>query len=210
MNDLIKIMIFERNTLLKGWVISTLLVLPFTFLPTIIKYGLSLEAMRFRLPDSILYSIGFALIVVIASVIHNYNNWVDRKRLFDKPAFKELKFYRRLDGVGSIVRELETFLLGKIETYYFRINLIETELRTNKIEIVPLIETRGHKELENKLKDNFGFRHYWFFGKEMRLSEKQMNDKNFLKNILIQLELDLKKMNVKPLEIDEFELENEH
>ena len=71
MNDLIKIVVFERFALLKGWTISTLLILPFTFLPTIIKYGFSLEALKFRLPDSILYSSGFALIVVIAAVINN-------------------------------------------------------------------------------------------------------------------------------------------
>ena len=209
MNDLIKIVVYERNSLLKGWVISTLLVLPFTFLPTVIKYGLSIEAIRFRLSDSILYSLGFSLIVVVAAVIHNYNNLVDRKRLFDKQTFKELDFYGRLDGVGSIVRELETFLLGKIGNYYFRINLIEPELNTNKIEIVPLIETKSNKELEKKLKDEFGFRNHWFFGKEIKLLDEQINDKSFLKNVLNQLALDLKNMGAKPLEIDEFELENE-
>lgn len=209
MNDLIKIVVYERNTLLKGWVISTLLVLPFTFLPTVIKYGLSIEAISFRLSDSITYSLGFSLIVVIAAVIHNYNNLVDRKRLFDKPTFKELDFYGRLDGVGSIVRELETFLLGKIGAYYFRINLIEPELNTNKIEIVPLIDIKTNKDLETKLKDDFGFRHNWFFGKEMRLLDEQVNDKSFLKNVLNQLASELKNMDAKPLEIDEFELENE-
>jgi len=209
MNDLIKIVVYERNTLLKGWVISALLVLPFTFLPTVIKYGLSFEAIRIRLSDSITYSLVFSLIVVIAAVIHNYNNLVDRKRLFDKPTFKELDFYGRLDGVGSIVRELETFLLGKIGAYYFRINLIEPELNTNKIEIVPLIDIKTNKDLETKLKDEFGFRHKWFFGKEIRLLDEQINDKGFLKNVLNQLASELKNMDAKPLEFDEFELENE-
>ena len=208
MNDLIKIIVFERNSLLKGWVISTLLVLPFTFLPTLIKYDVSFEAIKFRLPNSILYSLGFALVVVVAAVIHNYNNLVDRKRLFDKPTFKELDFYGRLDGIGSIVRELETFLLGIIGDYYFRINLIEPELGANKIEIIPLIETNGDKELLKILKDK-GFRRNWFFGKEMELSEKQLNNKNYLKEILKELELDLKNLNAKPLNVDELELENE-
>ncbi len=209
MNDLIRIVVFERNTLLKGWVISTLLVFPFTFLPTVIKYGLSIEVIRYRLSDSILYSLGFSLIVVVAAVIHNYNNLVDRKRFFDKPTFKALDFYGGLDGVGSIVRELETFLLGKIGNYYFRINLIEPELNTKKIEIVPLIDIKANKDLETKLKDDFGFRYNWFFGKEMKLSDEQMNDKFFLKDILNQLEKELKSMEAKPIEIDEFELENE-
>lgn len=208
MNDLIKIIVFERNMLLKAWVISTLLVLPFTFLPTLIEYGISLEAIKFRLSDSILYSLGFAFILIVAAVIHNYNNLVDRKRLFDKPTFKELDFYGRLDGVGSIVRELETFLLGKIGDYYFRINLLEPELNTNKIEIVPLIETKENEELLRIL-SNKGFKQNCFFGKEMKLSEEQLNDRNYLKDILKKLELDLRNLDAKPLSIDELELENE-
>ncbi len=209
MNDLIKIVVFERFALLKGWTISTLLILPFTFLPTIIKYGFSLEALKFRLPDSILYSSGFALIVVIAAVINNYNNLVDRKRLFDKPTFKELDFYGRIDGVGSIIKDLETFLLGKIGNYYFRINLVEPESNTNRIEIIPLIDTKEDKELMRILKNKFGFRQYWFFGKEIKLSEEQLNDKKYLKGILRELELNLNKLNAKPLQVNEFNLENE-
>ena len=208
MNDFIKIIVYERKTLLKGWVISTLLVLPFTFLPTLIEHGFSKEAIKYRISDSILYSLGFSLIVVIAAIIHNYNNLVDRKNIFDKPAFKELEFYGRLDGVGSITSELETFLLGKIGEYYFRLNLIEPESGSTTIEIVPLIKINKDDEIIKELKTKFGFKQHWFFGKKMKLSEEQLNDKFSIKEVLKNIEENLRNLNVKPLEIDEYELEN--
>lgn len=208
MNDLVKIIIFERNTLLKGWLISTLLVLPFTFLPTVLEHGFSLEVIKFRMSDSILYSLGFSLIVVITAVIQNYNNLVDRKRLFDRPTLKKLDFYGRVGGVGSIISELETFLLGKIGNYYFRIHLIQPELNTNKIEIVPLIDLKNRTELKKKLEEEFSFNENRDLVKQLKLSEEQLNDKDYLKNILLELGLFLNELNIKPLTIDEHDLEN--
>ena len=66
-----------------------------------------------------------------------------------------------------------------------------------------------NKDLETKLKDEFGFRHKWFFGKEMRLLDEEINDKSFLNNVLNQLASELKNMDAKPLELDEIELGNE-
>lgn len=116
MRNIINIINIERQSLLKGLAISFLLTLPFTFLPTIIKHRLSIRTIAERFNDSILYSFGFSLIVVIAAIIHNYNGLVDRKWYFDKHAFKDLEFYGRIDGVNSVVHDLETVLLGKLIT----------------------------------------------------------------------------------------------
>lgn len=90
MRDLVTIIIAERKTLLKGLIISFLLTFPFTFLPALIRSGFSISTILGRLNDSILYSLGFSLIVVIAAIIHNYKGLVDRRWYFDKPAFKKI------------------------------------------------------------------------------------------------------------------------
>ena len=158
MKDLLAIIITERQTLFRGLTISFLLILPFTFLPTIISSGWTIQPIIERIPDSTLYSFGFSFIVVVASVFQNYNNLVDRKKLFDRPAFKKLDFYGRLDGVGSIVSELETFLLGKVDNYYFRLNIIDPDLKKFKVEIIPLIDFTENEELKEKLKKEYNFR----------------------------------------------------
>ena len=71
MNHLYVLIISQKNTLIKGWFISTLIVLPFTFIPTWIEFGFSLEETLYRVSHSILYSLGFSLFVVIVSVVHN-------------------------------------------------------------------------------------------------------------------------------------------
>jgi len=68
-------------------------------LPTIIGNGWTFQPIIQRIPDSTLYALGFSFIVLVASVLHNYNNLVDRKGIFDKPAFIILDFYGRLDGL---------------------------------------------------------------------------------------------------------------
>ena len=209
MNDFIRILIFERKTLLKGWVISTLVVFPFTFLPVITQHGFTFDAIRNRFSESVLYSLGFAMVIVIAAVIHNYNHLVDRKRIFDMHTFTALNFLGRIDGSGSLVKELETFLLGKIGEYYFRINIIEPESKTIIVQIVPLIETEENSLLEKQLKLELGFKNNWFFGKEIELSEEQLHNPKFLKGVLFKLEKDLRRLGVQPLDVSESELNEE-
>jgi hypothetical protein len=118
MRDLLTIIVAERTTLIKGLTISFLLIFPFTFIPAIIRNGFSISTILGRLNESILYAFGFALIVVLAAILKNYNGLVDRKWYFDKPAFRELDFYGRIGGIESVVYDLETFLLGKIDVFF--------------------------------------------------------------------------------------------
>ena len=207
MDDFLKILIYEKNTLTKAWLISTLLILPFTFIPTLAAYGFSWEAIKFRIPYAILYSIGFALLVIIAALIHNYKNIVDRKKFFEKAAFKALDFHGRIDGVGSIVREMETFLIGKFEHYYFRLNLVNTVSQNKVLEIVPLIKIKTDRDLVYFLKSQHGFKEHYFFGKEIVMSDSDLNNKDSIKKILLDLEQVLKSQDAKPLALEGREFE---
>lgn len=208
MRNIINIINIERQSLLKGLAISFLLTLPFAFLPTIIKHGLSIRTIAERFNDSILYSFGFSLIVVIAAIIHNYNGLVDRKWYFDKPAFKDLEFYGRIDGVNSVVHDLETVLLGKIDNYFFRLNLVGIDRANPYLEIVPLIDlTEKEKEID-ELKLEYNFQKNFFFGMRIKLSEIDLADSKAVRIILIKLAKKFNELNFESLELDENELEN--
>ena len=207
MRDLLIIIIAERKSLLKGLTISFLLTLPFTFLPAIIRSGFSISTILGRLNDSILYSLGFSLIVVIAAVIHNYNGLVDKKWYFDRPAFKDLDFYGRIDGVGSVVYDLETVLLGKIEDYFFRLNLIDTDKKKPTLEIVPLIDLTDKEQEIEKLKTSDKFQTDFFFGKRIELNEIDLETPNSIRDILKDLAIRLKDLKFKSLDVDEEKLE---
>ena len=207
MKDLLAIIITERQTLFRGLTISFLLILPFTFLPTIISSGWTIQPIIERIPDSTLYSFGFSFIVVVASVFQNYNNLVDRKKLFDRPAFKKLDFYGRLDGVGSIVSELETFLLGKVDNYYFRLNIIDPDLKKFKVEIIPLIDFTENEELKEKLKKEYNFREDLLVGQIINLTENDLENENLLWDKLIYLDKILMELGAIKFDVDEHELE---
>jgi hypothetical protein len=207
MKDLLAIIITERQTLFRGLTISFLLILPFTFLPTIISSGWTIQPIIERIPDSTLYSFGFSFIVVVASVFQNYNNLVDRKKLFDRPAFKKLDFYGRLDGVGSIVSELETFLLGKVDNYYFRLNIIDPDLKKFKVEIIPLIDFTENEELKEKLKKEYNFREDLLVGQIINLTENDLENENLLWDKLLYLDKILMELGAIKFDVDEHELE---
>ena len=205
MRDLLTIIIVEKNTLLRGLTVSFLLILPFTFIPNILKYGLTIETIARRFNHSVLYSLGFALIAVIVAILQNYNGLVHRKWYFDQPAFKSLDFYGRVNGVGSILHDLETILLGEIGEYLFRLNLIDTDKKKPKVEIVPLIELNAKEEQIRTLVKDYGFRKELFFGKTIPLNEIDLESNHSIKTILLNLADILKKLEFKPLDLgDEF------
>lgn len=208
MKDLLIIIDIEKQTILRGLTISFILVFPFTFLPTIINYGWTLQPILQRIPDSTLYAFGISLFVVIAAILQNYNSLVDRKRIFDRPAFKKLDFYGRLDGLGSMVRELETFLLGKIDKYYFRINIIDPGLKKFKVEIIPLVDFTDNEELKEILKKEYNFRGDLFVGQLICLTEQELENENFLLDRLLDLDKTLAELGAVALYINKNELDD--
>lgn len=119
------------------------------------------------------------------------------------PAFTKLDFYGRLDKLGSIIHESETFLLGKIGLFYFRLNLIEPNQKPIKVEIVPLIEIKENTELKTKLEKHFGFRHNVFFGQVIIVTQSDLQNKDFLLDKLLKLEATLRHLEAKQLDVDE-------
>lgn len=208
MKDLLIIVVEERKTLLRGLLFSFVVILPFTFIPTLIEHGWVKEFLINRLYPSVGYALGFAALIVIAAVVQNYNNLRRRKRLFDRPAFTALNFYGRLDGVGSIVRELETFLLGEVGGYYYRLNLVDVDKPEHGLEIVPFIDLRGDMKMEKILIRALGFRRVYFFGLVVPLNEQVLNDRSFISAKLEELSSKFHELNVKPLEFAEADLDD--
>lgn len=208
MKDLLIIVVEERKTLLRGLLFSFAAILPFTFIPTLIEHGWVKEFLIARLYPSTGYALGFAALIVIAAVVQNYNNLRRRKKLFDKPAFTALNFYGRLDGLGSIVRELETFLLGEVGGYYYRLNLVDVDKPEQGLEIVPFIDLEGDRKMEKTLVRAFGFRRVFFFGLMVPLNEQVLNDRSFIRNTLEELSSKFQELNVKPLELTEADLDD--
>src|SRR5690606_36451701 len=116
-------------------------------------------------------------------------------------ALKKLDFYGRLDGIGSIVSELETFLLGKIDKYYYRLNIIDPDLKKFKIEIIPLIDFTNNEELKEKLTKDYDFREDLFVGQLLNLTEQDLEDENLLRDRLLNLDKILAELGAAELNI---------
>lgn len=209
MQDLLLIIRNERRSLFRGYVICFLLIFPFTFLPPVLRKGFNLSTILERLNESTLYTLGFALLIVIAAVIHNYNSLVEKKWLFEKPAFKCLDFYGRLDGIGSISRELETFLLGEINGYYFRLGLLEPESDKPQLEIIPLIYLTDKEAEVKMLRKEHGFRQRLFFGKRIPLKKLDLEDSDSIRSVLQKYAVIFKELNLDPMEVDKERLEED-
>lgn len=209
MKDLLTILTHERKTLLKALVIAFLVCFPFTFIPPLLSNGLSLATIIERFNTSSLYALGFALLVVFAAVIHNYNTLVDKKWIFDTPAFKNLEFYGRLDGIGSITRELETFLLGEIGGYFFRLGLHEPENKNPKLEIIPLLDLKEKEAEIKRLKKEHKFQRNHFFGKTLHLNNIDLEDPDSIRTVLEKYADIFRELGLKPLKFDHTKLEED-
>ena len=182
--DLLFIIVGERRAILGGLVTAFFLVLPFTFIPAIVRHGLSIDVIMAHASVSVLYTVGFALLVVVIAVIYNYEGVADRKWYFNRPAFRRLDLRRRVDGVDSVVCDLQIFLLGQIQGYHFRLVLVDTDPNNPRLEIIPAVELTG-KELEIKiLKADYGFIQRLFLTKIIPLNEIDLGDKDSIHAML--------------------------
>lgn len=199
--NVLNILSYEGKTLLKGCFFAFLVVFPFTFIPSLIKHGFALDALKARLPDAALYALGFAIIVVLASLIQNYNTLIAKEKIFKKPAFKALEFQGRVNGLGSLSYELQTLLLGKLENYYFALSIPNPEEKQHTVEFIPLIETDRNKELVENLIVNHGFSKNQYLSVLIPFSEEEFNDKEAIENVILGLDNTLTLLNTKPKSI---------
>jgi hypothetical protein len=204
MVDLLKIAMLERQTLTRGLLVSFLLSLPFFFIPTLFKHGFIAHALLDRTPVAALYAFLFSLFILMMALVQNYQSLRIRKFLFDKPAFTSLDFYGRVDGVGSIAREVETFLIGKIGSHYFRLNLVDPEESPFKVEIVPFISPDDQQRKILVSQHSFGQRR--FFGVEVDATEDTLDDQFFLSTKLEEMDRLLSAKMVASLVVHESDL----
>ena len=125
---MLKIILLEKRTLLKGWLISLVVVFPFTFIPIFFNSETGLSKYVNRIPESLLYSAIFALLVVAAAVYHNYERLRIRIRIFNTQSFRALNGKWIKEGLGSISHDLSVSLLvHHIEMPYLLTIIIDEE-----------------------------------------------------------------------------------
>ncbi len=118
-----QLLLMEKRTLFKGFLICLIVVFPFTFLPLIGGEEAFWESFVQRLPLSILYSFVGATFICLAALYHNYERQSIKLRMFAKPAFKALGFDYVPTGTGSLVDDLGFYLLGSHNEFRYIIDM---------------------------------------------------------------------------------------
>ena len=187
---------------MRGFFVVFLLVLPFTFIPAIFRYGFSLQVIGQRMQESMLYSALFAAGVIVVSLLNNYEKLQQKKRLYDFPAFTELDFEGAVEGYNSIIKELSTYLIGKVGNYFFRVDIINPDQKNLKVEIAPMIYIGQNHDLLEKLLHELNLKENLYLARVLRLSQEQLFEPDIVRNELIKLSDELNCMGVTPLEVD--------
>ncbi|WP_137092453.1 hypothetical protein [Mangrovivirga cuniculi] len=182
----------EYKTLIRGFILVTLIIFPFTFLPVIFKDGDLFNMLIQRIPSSLLYSVLFSLFLVSAAVAHNWSNLRARLKYFSTPAFSQLGFEFQLEGQGSLVQDLSPSLSGEYQNMHFKVD-IHFDLdddKKNKILIIPIVpfqqdvrETFVFQRLKKEFKiiENGNI-----LAVTLPLDERKLNDPYFLsKNLTL-------------------------
>lgn len=171
-------------------------------------HGWVLAPVLQRIPKAILYAGLFGLAIIIAGVIQNYQSLAARKRIFDQPVFEQLSFYGRLDGLGSLNNHIETFLIGKIHNYFFRLTIVDPEAVVIKVKIVPFIDLSRDVDLMKRLKIEHNFEQGLFFGKTIALTHLDLQNGNLLRDQLKEWDNTLTTYGASPITIDEQEFKD--
>lgn len=201
MKDIFIIIKHERQTIFKGIFISFLIVLPFTFIPDILKYGFSFETVKNRFYLSTIYSLAFATIVVFVAFHNNIKNLIIRKNIYTKPALDILNFEGSIYGLESIFSELETRLFGKYKNYQYEIRIVNPDENIIKIQIIPSIKL--NKSIIKILKEEMNFKFdYLSFGLILTPSKDDLNNEKYFLEILENLNEKLKELKIDYQELE--------
>ena len=152
---MIRLLLLEKRTLLKGWIVVFVSSFPFTFLPAIFKEGEFLQRMIDRAPWSLLYAAGFAFVVCGAALYQNYERQRIKLKLFNKPAFRNLGFHYFQAGKGSLVNDLGFYLAGSHSGFDFSIDMqIDLEDHSKQeIVITPVREIETGRPMNREVKE---------------------------------------------------------
>ena len=151
---MIQLLLLEKRTLLKGWILVFVLSFPFTFLPAIFKEGEFWQRMVDRAPWSLLYAAGFAFVVCGAALYQNYERQRIKLNLFNKPAFKSLGFNYFQSGKSSLVNDLGFYLAGSHSGFDFTLDMrIDLEDHSKReIVITPIREVETGTPINRTVK----------------------------------------------------------
>lgn len=183
---MLRLLNLEKQTLLKGWLLSAIIIFPFTFLPVLFKEGALSDRLLLRIPESALYSAVFAAIIVIAAFSHNYRKLKIKIDLFQKPAFAQLGFDHFTEGYKSLVDELNLVLRGNHKGILFEIRIdIDMEDYSRKSLLIKpwlsaeVLNNRGLSELRQEMKRDFKLS-YHRLEVISRLEEEKLDDPTYV------------------------------
>ncbi|MBD1398674.1 hypothetical protein H9Q13_15990 [Pontibacter sp. JH31] len=200
MKDLFAIIKTESASLVRGFLTIFLLALPFTFIPALFRNGFSMHVIGQRLPGSLLYSAILATGVILIALLNNYNKLQQKKRIFDLPAFTELGFEGAVEGYNAIIKELSTYLIGKVGNYSFRVDIIHPKQKNITVEIAPMIYIGQNQALLNRLVQELHLQDNLYLARILYLSEAQLYERDTVRKELARLSDELSRMGVTPLE----------
>lgn len=151
---MIQLIILERWTLLKGYILSTLIIFPFTFLPILFSDGPLIGRVIERAPMSLIYTAGFSLLVVMAAVYQNYERQNLKMEYFGMPSIKSLNFESATEGFKSLVHDFNVFLIGKFSDRYWKLDIIVDleEPGKNQLMINPVINDDSFQDNRSFIK----------------------------------------------------------
>lgn len=207
-NSFLTLVRYEKNTLLKGWVLSFLLIFPFSFMPVLVKGDWRMQVFIDALPSTLLFAGLFSLFIVSVAVVKNFVSLKKTKGIFTKPAFKNLGFHDRFLGVGSIVKDLEVVLVGKYKTYFFLVRIIQLEKEKLTVEIIPMIELAETPEKQEKLikEHHFFYSSYPMVSQFFKHDVSELDKEDLLVERIISIEQILRDQAIDPIDINEIDL----
>lgn len=203
MNDLLSIITNEKKSLLRGFLVVFILVLPFTFLPALFRQRAPFETFSQQIPEKALVAALVAVGIIILLLLNNYEKLLKKKRLYDFPAFTSLHFNGAVEGYNAIVKEISTYLFGKVGDYFFRVNILNPNQDHVQIELSPLIHIGQNQELLDRLMQELHLKENLYLSRVISLPEEQLQQSDVIKNELLKLSDELSRLGVTPLAVDE-------
>lgn len=149
---MLQLILLEKKTLLKGFILTFLISFPFTFIPVFFKDGEIVLLFLDRVPLSIIYSLLAAFAVCLSAVIYNYDRQKIKLELFSKPAFASLGFEYFQRGVGSLTEDLSFYLKGDFKDRHYMIDMmIDLEdMQDKRVFIIPLFAIDDESESSHR------------------------------------------------------------
>src|SRR5690606_9056780 len=108
-----------------------------------------------------------------------------------------------VEGYNAIVKEISTYLFGKVGNYFFRVNITNPKQENVQIELSPLIHIGQNQELLDTLMQELHLKENLYLSRVISLPEELLQQSDVIKNELLKLSDELSRLGVTPLAVDE-------